>query len=372
MSAASTMAASAGVLPPALLIAFQFKLATGKPQNLEKAAGFWESAANDLERASQELKSLVEGIPRPAWNMDDREKYEETVEEYRLQLDYLHNYCMAVHYALVALAWALFAYAMFAIAIAGFLAALVAAAGASLGTMYGACVSLAETALSVTYVVTGALGMAGHACAAVLAGGTAVTAKYQSDHGSTEAWAALKKAAVTGSAGAAANLLQSAANAGLAYMNRSNGEKIPIPGRRNEFSGTKGFPLQEIDLDADRKYDTTWNVGGGAKVQIPGKNGPELEVSGHRQRGPGGYAGSDFELKGKEAGPGVDLTGGIKKEWDAQGNAKTTYGVGAEQPDTGAKVGYEGTVGTDGEGENKVTSVTPWGSQEKNFDPPWK
>ncbi|TDD31432.1 hypothetical protein E1287_26305 [Actinomadura sp. KC06] len=371
MNGAFTMAASAGILPPALMIAFQFKLATAKPQNLEKAAGYWESAAKDLENGSRQLKEMVDGIPQTAWNMDDRAEYERTVDEYCLQLDYLHNYCMAVHYALIALAWALFAYAIFAIGVAAFLVSLVVAAGASLGTMYGACVSLAQTALSITYVVTGMLGMAGHVCAAVLAGGTVVTAKYQADHGNGEAWNALKKAAVTGSAGAAANLLQSAANTGLAFLNRSNGERHPIPGT-NDVSGSRGFPLQEIDLDADRKYDTTWNVGGGAKVKMPGPYGPEVEVSGHRQYGPEGYAGSDFELKGKQPGPGIDLTGGVKKEWDENGDAKTTYGVGAEQPHSGVKAGYEKAVEPDGKAEDKASWVTPWGSQHKNFDPPWK
>ncbi len=187
-----------------------------------------------------------------------------------------------------------------------------------------------------------------------------MTAGYQSSHGNDQAWAASRKAIVTGSAGAGANLLQSAANAGLAYLNRSNGDVFPIPNSSSK-SGTHGFPLQEIDLDADRKYDTTWNIGGGA-VQVPGGNGPELEVSGHRQWGPNGYAGSDFELKGKQTLPGemVDLTGGIKKEWDGEGNAKTTYGLGAEQPHTGSKGGYEATVGPDGKTENKVTWVAPW------------
>ncbi len=151
------------------MVAFQFKLATGKPQNLEKAAGYWESAAKDLEKAAQELKTLVEGVPGPAWNMDDREKYESTVEEYRLQLDYLHNYCMAVHYALIVLAWTLFTYAIFAVAMAGFLDGLAIAAVASAGTAYAACLGLATTAANITWVVTGALGMAGQLCGAVLA-----------------------------------------------------------------------------------------------------------------------------------------------------------------------------------------------------------
>ncbi|QFG22092.1 hypothetical protein [Actinomadura sp. WMMB 499] len=371
MNGAVAMAAAAGILPPALVIAFQFKLASGKPQNLEKAANKWAESAAEVRTAIEQWKSFVSGIPTADWNADDREKYQQAVDDYCLQMEYLHNYCMAVHYALISLAWALFVYAIAAIAIAAFLAALATAAVASLGTLYAACLSLAGTALTVTYVMTGILATAGQMCAAVLAGGAAVTANKQAEHGSQEAATAFKQALLTGSAGAGANLLEGAANTGLAWLNRANGEFDSVPWAPGKTWGHRGYGLQSIDLDADRAYDTTWNVGGGAKVKIPHEMGPEFEVSGHRKYGPEGYAGGDFELKGKQPGPGVDLTGGVKREWNAEGEEKTTYSTGLEQPHTGAKGAYEGTVNPDGTSENKATWVAPWGSQEKNFDPPW-
>ncbi|MEV5824958.1 hypothetical protein AB0L25_05220 [Spirillospora sp. NPDC052242] len=371
MNGAVAMAAAAGVLPPALVIAFQFKLASGKPQNLEKAANKWAQSAEEVRTAIEQWKSFVSGIPHADWNADDREKYQQTVDDYCLQMEYLHNYCMAVHYALISLAWALFVYAVAAIAIAAFLAALAAAAVASLGTMYPACVSLAGTTLTVVYVMTGILAMAGEMCAGVLMGGAAITANKQAEHGSKEAATAFKQALLTGSAGAGANLLEGAANAGLAWLNRANGESGTVPGTNEKWGNPIGFPIHSIDLDADRSYDTTWKIGGGAKVKYPGAFGTEAELSGHRNYGPEGYAGADVELKAKQPGIFVDGAGGVKREWDGEGNHKTTYSGGLEQPQSGAKGGVEVTTDSQGGSEGKGTWITPMGSQERNFDPPW-
>ncbi|MFC6933509.1 hypothetical protein ACFQHO_26280 [Actinomadura yumaensis] len=240
MSAAFLMASGAGILPPALMVAFQFKLATGKPQNLEAAAQSWSTAAEQCQKAAHDLRELVDGIPEQAWKMDDRAAYENKVADYCLQLDALHNYCMAVSYALTVLAYALFTYALFAIGVATYLDVLAVAALAIVD--YPECVALAGTALTVTWVATGILATAGGIAAATMGGGASFTADYQVDHGNADADDAFKRALATGSAGAAANLAQNAANAGLAYLNRSNGNIERLPGTAHATSGSRGFP----------------------------------------------------------------------------------------------------------------------------------
>ncbi|MFC6880088.1 hypothetical protein [Actinomadura yumaensis] len=377
MSAAFLMASGAGILPPALMVAFQFKLATGKPQNLEAAAQSWSTAAEQCQKAAHDLRELVDGIPEQAWKMDDRAAYENKVADYCLQLDALHNYCMAVSYALTVLAYALFTYALFAIGVATYLDVLAVAALAIVD--YPECVALAGTALTVTWVATGILATAGGIAAATMGGGASFTADYQVDHGNADADDAFKRALATGSAGAAANLAQNAANAGLAYLNRSNGNIERLPGTAHATSGSRGFPLQEIDLDADRGINKTWNVGGGAKAQFPAGAGPEFEFGSHHKIGSKGYEGGDFEFKGKKPAGPVDLGLGGKVERDGEGNVNGGgFNVGAEQPETGSKAGYEGGWDDKGKYTDKLQGTTPAGSREwnpvekkKDDTPPW-
>ncbi|MFI0481893.1 hypothetical protein [Actinomadura sp. 9N215] len=371
MSAATTMAIGAMILPPALLVSFQFKLATGKPQNLEMASQEWAKAAQELEKASQELQARVKNIPTDSWTTDDRALYENTIHEFCLELDALHNYCMAVSYALIGLAWALFAYAVFAIGMAAYLDAL--AIAAVFVVDYPACVAAAQTGLTITWVATGILANLGLVAGAAMGGGTVVTAKYQGAHGNDGADAALKKALVQGSAGAAANLVQSAANGALAYVNRSNGEvfdpsRRPLSGGQRDprvATGSKGSPLGEIDLDADRGFDGTWDVGGGAKI---GLGNAETELATHHKIQEGDYKGGDAEIKGKYTHGPVAVSGGPKVEWDDKGVGASGT-VGAENPQTGSKVNYEHEMSTEGEHSDKVTSTSPGGNKEWNPNP---
>ncbi|TMQ97797.1 hypothetical protein ETD83_19825 [Actinomadura soli] len=377
MTAATNMAIGAMILPPALLVSFQFKLATGKPQNLEEASQEWAKAAQELEKASHELQARVKNIPADSWTMNDRALYEKTVHDFCRELDALHDYCMAVSYALIGLAWALFAYAVFAIGMAVYLDAL--AIAAAFVVDYPACVAAAQTGLTVTWVATGILANLGLVAGAAMGGGAVVTAKYQGAQGNTGADAALKQALINGSAGAAANLVQSGANGALAFVNRSNGEifnpsQNPLPGGQRDprvATGSKGSPLSEIDLDADRGFDGTWDVGGGAKI---GLGNGETELATHHKIQEGEYKGGNAEIKGKYSQGPVAVSGGPKLEWDDKGVGGSGT-VGAENPQTGSKVDYEHGMSTEGEHSDKVTSSSPSGSKQwnpnpKNEDPP--
>ncbi|MFC6882347.1 hypothetical protein [Actinomadura yumaensis] len=357
MTAATAVAAAAGaVLPPALMVAFEFKLSSGKPANIMKAAYAYDNAADDLQTAASELRELVRSIPEQTWSANDRERYESNVHEYSLQLDYLHNYLMAVSIALTVVAWALFVYATFATGMAAYLGAL--AAASAFPPNYAACLPLAATALTVTHVATGILLNSGLAAAAVLGGGAAITADKQGDHGNQFAGDAFKKALANGAKSGAANLLQNAGNAALSFVNRAEN---PIG-----TQAKKPIPVKEIDLDYDRDKDGNVSVGGGAKFTA----GPvEHELGGHRKYdGSGKYTGTDAEYKAKF---GIDPTEthnavvGGKGDWKP-GDWKPDSASGTagyENARTGHKAGLEGGR-KDGGWEGKVNGVGPGGSAE--------
>ncbi|WP_026401350.1 hypothetical protein [Actinomadura rifamycini] len=356
MQAAFFMASSAGViLPPGLMIAFDFKLTTGKPQNLAKAAEGWSDAAAKLETAATELRRLASGIPDHAWASDDRTAYDATVSEYCLQLDYLHNYCMAVCITLYALAWALFGYAVFAMGMAAYLDALAVAAFTVVA--YPECLALAGTAATVTHVTTALLGaIAGTGSLAALAGGASFVADIQGQHGNEDAGAAFDRAFANGAKSGGANLLQNAANAPLAFLGRT-------PDSR--------FPLKEVDMDADRNKDGEWGLGVGAKFTATPGGDVENEVA-LRGKYKDGLQGVEGEYKAKVPldPAGVNnVTGGgkfaMKKDeegnWTPQGGS---LNAGYENSQTGHKVSYEGGV-KDGRFEDKLQGVGPQGSMDR-------
>lgn len=382
MAMATTMTSAAVILPPALMISFMFRLSTSKPQNLDKAGSDWAAAAQELEQASHDLRQLAESIPEQAWSMDDRNAYENKVGEFCLQVDALHNYLMAVSIALKILAWALFAYAVFAMGMAVYIDALAILAVASLASIVGAVdypalLALAQTASMITNISTGVLAAAGGIAGMAMFGGASFTGDYQADHGNAGAKAAFDKAFATGSAGAAANLLQNAGNAGLSWLNRSGGQTINggLPGGRS--AGGKGFPLTEIDLDADRDINRTWTVGGGAKFETPAG---ETEVAGNVKKNDEGWAGGEVGVNQKTPilGGTADVTGGGKLTWDENENLAGGYKVGAGHPGSGSQTEYEGNWDNKGDYSDKYKVNTPAYNTEGSFaegpkdeTPPW-
>ncbi|MFI0481901.1 hypothetical protein [Actinomadura sp. 9N215] len=284
------------ILPPAFMIGFQFKLSKGNPANLEKASQAWDEAAQAIEKTKTLLQQRASAISAADWTAKDRPAYEQKVEEFAAQLDILQTYCQAVSIALISFAWALMIYAIFAIAMGTFLAALAAVAAAALAGIITAgitatCEAIAATCLTITLVATGILAAAAQIAAIVFQGGSMLAAVAEAFNGNDQALSDFMTAQATGSATALANLGQNAINGGLAFA-----------GSR---PGGKGLPVSNVDLDADRNANHTWNVGGGATVKTPG--GTEITGGGHVKYGDHGFAGGD-------------LSGGVK----------TPIGVGAE------------------------------------------
>ncbi|GAA2615587.1 hypothetical protein SMC26_25020 [Actinomadura fulvescens] len=385
MTAAVPMAAVAGlVLPPALIISFEFKLSSGKPANLDSAGQTWRKAAQELQEASTKIKQLAAGVPKQAWSSTDRPAYEKKVQEWASQIDVLETYCQAAGITLTALAYALMVYAVFAMGMAVFLDGLAIAAAAALAGVvsapaYAGMLATAGTAATVTHVATGILAAGGSIAAAVIGGGTLVSALAERSRGNEKALGDFMKAQATGAAGAAANLTQNAANAGLAWINRFDPSGY-LP------TGHKGSPLKEIDLDADRGIDNTWNVGAGAKFQT-GPATPEHEVGIRGKYGDQGFQGIEGEYNQKRNLPGAagaaggqgTFGGKIGWERDEDGSGGDFYAggkAGAEHAPTGSKGNVEGQINDDGDWKGKGEGTT-WGGQgkwqggKKDETPPW-
>ncbi|MGH3392841.1 MAG: hypothetical protein ACRDOO_28570 [Actinomadura sp.] len=348
MSIAQTEATAAMlVLPPAVMINFQFKLCNGEAEKLDKAGQKWREVADKLQKTATELQEAVAGVPADTWTGDDRTAYEQKVREVCQQLEIAATYYMAVGIALTAFAYALFTYAIFALGMGTFLAALAVAAAAALASVVGApaysgMLATAGTCLTITWAATGILAAASQMAAVVFQGGAALTALLEYQHGNKQALSDFAHAEAVGSVTAVTNLAQNAANAGLAYVNRTGGEKLPWM-----KAAPKGSPLSSIDLDADRDKDSTWTVGGTATV-TPTPGGNEYTGGGHVKYGDHGWQGWEVEGKAKtETGHEVGGKVGYEdKDGFGQGKGGAWKGEGSygyEDPTTG--VGGKGEAG---------------------------
>lgn len=370
MPIATAAAMAAGVaLPPAFMVAFAFKEGTGKTTKLEKCAQEWEKAAKELKVAAQNLDQLVKDIPGEAWTMDDRPLYEREVQSFGEQVDALTSYFNAVSTAIMIAAWALLAYSVFAAAMGAYLFGLASVAGASLLSVVGApayaqCMALAATALKITWVALGILAAAGAAAAGVMLVKMHTTAGDQEDNGAANVDAVLGKAWATGSAGAAANITEGLVNSGLNLVNKRG-----------------VLPTGQLDLDADRDIEKTWNLGVGGKVTsaagiLEGEGGYHAKIR------DGAVQGQDVELKGKvgdSGGWGSGTLGG-KLEWDENENLKNkSFMGGVESANTGMKAEYEGNFDEKNKYSDKYNVNTPVynvsdGTFNKKADdeaPPW-
>lgn len=365
------------ILPPAAWVKLQFSLSKGNPANLEKAGQAWQQAAQSVEETKTLLRQRVDAISAQDWTADDRPGYEQKVQEFIAQLDILQTYFQAVAIALISFAWALMVYAIFAVAMGTFLAGLAAVAAAALAGIItaeitAACEAIAATCLTVTIVATGVLAMAAQLAAMVFQGGSLLAAVAESGKGNDKALSDFMTAQATGSAAALANLGQNAINGGLAAAGARGG---------------RGLPVSNVDLDADRNANHTWNIGGGATVKTGGGN--EITGGGHVKWGDHGLAGGDLS-GGVKSSTGLGVNGNVEyTDEDGIGrgdHGSVKYGVGASAetpgsvpiggrgpngaatgpemplPTAGGKVGLEGSHDFEtGEG-----SVSPSGSVQVN------
>ncbi|MFC0037064.1 hypothetical protein [Actinomadura rayongensis] len=338
MSAAQMTAGGAQiVLPPVIWIATEFKLANGNPVNLEKAAESWDKTAKGLQKTAQELKQSLQAIPAQAWTAQDRDAYAKKVDEFCQQLDIVATFCQAVSIALIAYAYAMLVYAIFAMGMGVFVAALAvafiaAAAGVFTAVACPEIEAVAATCLTITTVATGILGAAASIAGMVFQGGAMLAAIQEYTHGDKGALTDFRQAEATGAATALANGAQNAINAGLT-----------VAGARGMG---KGSPISNVDLDADRNANHTWNIGGGATYKTP--TGTEITGGGHVKWGDHGLAGGD-------------LSGGVKVGGVASvnGNAEYTDEDGIGQGKGGEiKYGAQGTLSTpDSLGFNNPTRL---------------
>ncbi|MFC6933497.1 hypothetical protein ACFQHO_26220 [Actinomadura yumaensis] len=309
------------VLPPALMVGMQFKLCKGNPTNLEKASKAWGDAARAIEDTAEQMQASVASISADDWTAEDRQAYERKVQEFLQQLQVMHTFCQAVQIALIAYAWALMVYATFAVVMGTFLAALAAAAtAAAMGVITAGiaatCEAIAATCLSVTIVATSALGMAAQMAAVVFQGGALTAALAEKAKGNDAALADFMKAEEVGAAAAGANLAQNAVNGGLTFAG--------TPGMRRGG----GFPVSDVDLDADRNGNRTWNVGGGATVNAGGFT---TTGGGHVKYGDHGFAGGDVSGNVKHNASGFSAGGNAEytdEDGIGRGNAgNVKYGA---------------------------------------------
>jgi hypothetical protein len=332
MSTAYTEAQTAGfVLQPSIMIAFQFKLSTGKAANIDKAGQKWRDSAGQVEQAIGELREAIAGVTAYDWTADDRTAHEQKVNEICSQMETVHTFLTAVGVALTVFGYALFAYAVFAVAMGTALdimavAAAAALAGVITAELYAEFEAAAATCLTITSVATAILAGVANMVGMVMQGGALLDAAVETHQGNKQAFGDLKQAEEVGAAAALANLAQNGANAALAYANRTNG--LNIPGGR----GGK-IPISGVDLDADRDKDRTWNVGGGATYS---KDGKDYTGAVHVKVGDRGFQGVEGEGSVKNTKTG-DSWGG-KAGWyeDKQGNDHITAGVNHGHEPTGS------------------------------------
>jgi hypothetical protein len=351
------------ILPPAMMIKFQFKLAEGEAENLDKAGQKWREVAEKLQKTVTDLQDAVAGVPADAWSADDRTAYEQKVRQVCEQLEIAAQYYQAVGIALTGFAYALFAFAVFAVAMGTFVGALAAATAAAMAGVVTAVAvpefeAVAATCLTITWGATAVLAAAGGMAAAVFQGGALLTAMQESAHGNKQAMSDFKHAEAVGAVTAVTNLAQNAINAGLDYANRTGGEKLPWM-----KTGPKGLPISSVDLDADRDKDNTWDVGGSATGKTPG--GGEYTGGAHVKYGDNGWQGVEGEGEYKTS-TGHTFGGKVGYEdEDGFGHGKSgtlsgeaSYGYENEQ----SGQGYSGKVGGEYNVDNGDWKATGEGS----------
>jgi hypothetical protein len=351
-------------LPPCLLINFQFKLAEGEAENLDKAGQKWREVSEKLQKTSTDLQDAIAGVPPETWTGDDRTAYEQQIKQVCEQLEIAAQFYLAVGIALTVFAYALLVFAVFALGMGIVLDALAVAAAAALASVVGApayagILEAAATCLEVTWGATAVLAGAGGGVAVVFQGGAALTALLEYKHGDKQALNDFKKAEEVGAVAAVANLAQNAANAGLAYAGRGKDGSM------------------KIDLDADRDKNKDWQLGagvdngkyGGAVHARYGKDGfEEVDVSGHAKRGnddikgKAGYEDDDGFGHGKSGTVSADVSDthkgkdGSETTVDAKGsyNTETHDAKGEVDYDHKSKSGTEDSAKVSG-GYNSST-----------------
>lgn len=309
---------------PAVMIKFLFTLSAGDAAAVDKAGQDWRQSSALVQQAAEALQQAVAGVSGDDWTAQDRDAYEKKVQQACEQYQVVEIYLEAAGIALSVMAGALCAYAVFATGMAIALIAIGAAIIACEATVVGsvAVPELEEAAavcLEITQVATAILAEVGVAIAEVLQGGALLDATAEEIDGNDKAFGDFLNGEAVGAAAAGANLLQNAANAGIAYANMK--DKTPELGPDGKPKiGPDGQPVMnegktkagDINLNADRDWNKTWDVGASGKYG-DFSGGVDAKYGDHGWQGAsvsGGYTPED----------GPQVTGNASWEQDEHGN----------------------------------------------------
>lgn len=379
MKAASTgcLVAAGMEVAPAVMIKFLFTLSTGDAAAVDKAGQDWRRASALVQQAAQAFQQAVAGVSGDDWTAQDRDAYEKKVQQACEQYQVVEIYLEAAGIALSVMAGALCAYAVFAAGMAIALIAIGTAILACEGTVVGSVAvpeleAAAAVCLEITQVATAILAEVGVAIAEVLQGGALLDATAEELDGNDKAFGDFLNGEAVGAAAAGANLLQNAANAGIAYANMN--EKTPVLGKDGKpVLGADGNPklnegdtkFGDINLNADRDWDKTWDVGasgkygdfsGGADVKYGDQGFQGLSVSGGYtpEDGPQvtGNVGWEKDKDGNDIYKG-DLTGGYKTP-DGSTYSATTSGEYDDNADGSSTI----SGGVTGKYENEYSGTS--------------
>ncbi|BCJ32798.1 hypothetical protein Athai_03010 [Actinocatenispora thailandica] len=379
MKAASDgcLAAAAMEVAPAVMIKFMFTLSAGDAAAVDKAGQDWRQASALVRQAAEAFQQAVAGVSGDDWTAQDRDAYEKKVREACEQYQVVEIYLEAAGIALSVMAGALCAYAVFAAGMAIALIAIGVAILACEGTVVGSVAvpeleAAAAVCLEITQVATGILAEVGVAIAEVLQGGAVLDATAEEIDGNDKAFGDLLNGEAVGAAAAGANLLQNAANAGIAYANMN--EKTPALGKDGQpVIGPDGKPelnegktkFGDINLNADRDWDKTWDVGAsgkygdfsaGADVKYGDHGWQGASVSGGYtpEEGPQvtGNAGWEQDADGNNVYKG-DLTGGYKSP-----DGSTYSGTASGEYDDNADGSHTYSGGVTGKYENEYSGAS--------------
>lgn len=348
------LAAAAMEVVPALGARYLFSLSQGNSTNINGAAVEWAAAATKVSEAATVLRRAASGVSPEDWTAGDREKYDEAVDRACRQLGDVYEFFDSTSQVLAVAALALVLYDTFAIAIAAILVSIgVAIVGSEAGVVTAVDVpgllAYAAVMLDVTVVATAALAAVGTMVGTALQAAALAGARAESHDGDAQAWGDLKDGEEIGAAAAAANLAQDVLNAGIDYASRGTGvagrrkslglSGKNLTGRRGDVVDVKGKKESDrydsgagvVDLDADRSWNETWNVGGGAQVG-------NVSGSAHAEFG-------DGRLQG--------VSGSASYQADTGGQAslsgsESVDGHGERHDHVAASAGYQGSAGSAG------------------------
>jgi hypothetical protein len=333
-----TMVAAAMEVVPAIWVRLLFSWSQGNVAAINGAAGDWAAAATKVSDAATVLDRAASGVSPQDWTAADRAGYDKAVARACRQLGDVHDMLDTAGRALEVVAEALAAYDFFAVGVAAILVEIGVAIVASESTVVGSVdvpglEAAAATVFGVVAAATVVLAAVGAMAGGVLQTAAVLAARAGARDGDAHAYRDLAHGEEVGAAAAYANLAQDAINAGLDYAARGNGvegarKTLGVARKGRKYEGSDAGP---VDLDADRSWNRTWNVGGGAQY------GP-ASVSGHVQVGDDGFEGYD-----------TSASVGTNEDWQVGGSHSLHRGSDGDWHEKATlSAGYEGTAGSAG------------------------